>query len=84
MLQNREGQRVPQATFRTRTENGDWKTITTDDLFKGQTVVVFSLPGRLRPLARPRTCRAITSSRRRLLQTASIASCAFRSTMPSS
>ena len=41
-------------------------------------------PGRLRPLARPRTCRAITSSRRRLLQTASIASCAFRSTMPSS
>ena len=49
MLQNREGQRVPQATFRTRTENGDWKTITTDDLFKGQTVVVFSLPGAFTP-----------------------------------
>jgi glutaredoxin-like protein len=49
VLQNREGQRVPQATFRTRTESGDWKTITTDDLFKGKTVVVFSLPGAFTP-----------------------------------
>ena len=49
MLQNREGQKVPQATFRTRTESGDWKTITTDELFKGKTVVVFSLPGAFTP-----------------------------------
>ena len=49
MLQNREGQRVPQATFRTRTESGEWKTLTTDDLFKGKTVVVFSLPGAFTP-----------------------------------
>jgi len=46
--QNREGQNVPQASFRTRTE-ADWKTLTTDDLFKGKTVVVFSLPGAFTP-----------------------------------
>lgn len=48
MLQNREGQRVPQVTFRVR-ENGEWKNISTDDLFKGKTVVVFSLPGAYTP-----------------------------------
>ena len=48
MLQNREGQRIPQASFRTRTES-DWKTLTSDDLFKGKTVVVFSLPGAFTP-----------------------------------
>jgi len=49
MLQNREGQAVPQAIFRTRTESGDWKNVTTDDIFKGKTVVVFSLPGAFTP-----------------------------------
>jgi glutaredoxin-like protein len=48
MLQNREGQKVPQASFRSRNES-DWKTLTTDELFKGQTVVVFSLPGAFTP-----------------------------------
>ena len=48
MPQNREGQNVPQASFRTRTE-ADWKTLTTDDLFKGKRVVVFSLPGAFTP-----------------------------------
>jgi glutaredoxin-like protein len=48
MLQNREGQKVPQVTFRTRTGN-DWKSVTTDDVFKGKTVVVFSLPGAFTP-----------------------------------
>ena len=48
MFQNREGQRVPQVTFRTRGET-DWKPITSDDLFKGKTVVVFSLPGAFTP-----------------------------------
>src|SRR6185295_3691415 len=48
MLQSREGQKVPQATFRARTES-DWKTLTTDDIFKGKTVVVFSLPGAFTP-----------------------------------
>jgi len=48
VLENREGQRVPQANFRARGES-DWKTLTTDDIFKGKTVVVFSLPGAFTP-----------------------------------
>ena len=49
MFANREGQRVPQATFHTRTEAGEWKPLSTDDIFKGKTVVVFSLPGAFTP-----------------------------------
>ena len=49
MFENREGQRIPQAGFRTRTEGGEWKTLTTDELFKDKTVVVFSLPGAFTP-----------------------------------
>jgi glutaredoxin-like protein len=52
MFTNREGQRVPQVTLRTRA-NGQWQTVTTDDVFKGRTVVVFSLPGAFTP-----TCSA--------------------------
>ena len=48
MFTNREGQRVPQVAFRTRA-NGEWKTVTTDEIFKGRTVVVFSLPGAFTP-----------------------------------
>jgi glutaredoxin-like protein len=48
MLQNREGQKVPQVAFHTRTQS-DWKTLTTDELFKGKSVVVFSLPGAFTP-----------------------------------
>lgn len=48
MLPNREGQRVPNVTFHTRKDN-QWVDITTDDLFKGKTVVVFSLPGAFTP-----------------------------------
>lgn len=48
MLSNREGQRVPQATFRTR-QNNQWVDVTTDDLFAGKTVIVFSLPGAFTP-----------------------------------
>ena len=48
MLPNKEGQRVPNVTFHTITK-GDWKDVTTDDLFKGKTVVVFSLPGAFTP-----------------------------------
>ena len=48
MFKNREGQRVPQVTFRARSES-DWKPVTTDDIFKGKTVVVFSLPGAFTP-----------------------------------
>lgn len=48
MLPNHEGKRVPQVQFRVR-ENNQWKTVTSDDIFKGRTVVVFSLPGAFTP-----------------------------------
>ena len=48
MIATRTGQRVPQVSFRTR-EGGEWKTVTTDEIFKGKTVVVFSLPGAFTP-----------------------------------
>ncbi len=52
MLPNREGQRVPSVTFRTR-QNNDWVDVTTDELFSGKTVIVFALPGAFTP-----TCSA--------------------------
>jgi glutaredoxin-like protein len=48
MLNNHEGQRVPNVAFRVRQDN-EWKTVTTDELFTGKTVVVFSLPGAFTP-----------------------------------
>ena len=48
MLENREGQRIPQAVFHTRRDH-EWVDVTSDDLFKGKTVVVFSLPGAFTP-----------------------------------
>jgi glutaredoxin-like protein len=48
MFENREGKRVPQVNFRTRVNN-EWKDVSTDDIFKGKTVVVFSLPGAFTP-----------------------------------
>lgn len=48
MLKNLEGQKVPSVTFRTR-ENNTWKDITTDEIFNGKTVALFSLPGAFTP-----------------------------------
>ena len=48
MLSNREGQSVPQVTFHTRQDH-EWVDVTSDDIFKGKTVVVFSLPGAFTP-----------------------------------
>jgi glutaredoxin-like protein len=48
MLKNQEGKRVPNVVFHTRVDN-EWKDVSTDDLFKGKTVVVFSLPGAFTP-----------------------------------
>lgn len=42
------GQKVPQVVFRTR-DGHQWKDVSTDDIFKGKTVVVFSLPGAYTP-----------------------------------
>ena len=47
-MKNIEGQKVPQVTFRARSAS-DWQPLTTDDVFKGKTVVVFSLPGAFTP-----------------------------------
>jgi glutaredoxin-like protein len=43
-----EGKPVPPVTFKAR-PNDQWRDITTDELFKGRTVVVFSLPGAYTP-----------------------------------
>ena len=48
MSQSHEGKRVPNVTFRTRV-GGEWRNITTDEIFKGKNVVVFSLPGAFTP-----------------------------------
>lgn len=48
MLENREGQRIPQVTFKTRRDN-DWADVTSAEIFDGRTVVVFSLPGAFTP-----------------------------------
>jgi len=48
MLQNKEGQTVPNVNFRARVNN-EWKDISTDELFAGKTVIVFSLPGAFTP-----------------------------------
>lgn len=48
MLEAREGQNIPQVTFPIR-HNNEWHSVTTDELFKDQTVVVFALPGAFTP-----------------------------------
>lgn len=48
MMQHREGQPVPQVTFRTR-HNDEWVDVSSDALFKGRNVVVFALPGAFTP-----------------------------------
>ncbi|ART81968.1 glutathione peroxidase [Oceanisphaera profunda] len=48
MLEDKTGQAVPQVTFRTR-QGEQWVDVSTDDIFKGKTVAVFSLPGAFTP-----------------------------------
>ena len=47
-MENRIGQKVPQVTFHTR-DNHEWVDVTTNDVFKDKTVVLFSLPGAFTP-----------------------------------
>ena len=47
-LPNHEGQTVPDTTFRIRRDD-DWATLTTEELFAGKNVIVFSLPGAFTP-----------------------------------
>lgn len=48
MLNNREGQRVPDITFPTRVGN-EWVNVTSEELFAGKTVILFALPGAYTP-----------------------------------
>ena len=48
MFDSREGQSVPSVTFKTR-QGHEWIDLTTDEIFKGKTVVLFSLPGAFTP-----------------------------------
>lgn len=48
MLENREGQRIPEVVFRTR-EGNEWVDVQSVELFAGKTVVLFALPGAFTP-----------------------------------
>ena len=47
-MQTREGKSIPRVTFQVR-ENHEWVEVTSDDLFTGKRVAVFSLPGAFTP-----------------------------------
>ena len=48
MLENIEGQKVPNVTFPAR-QGDQWVNLSTEQLFSGKTVVVFALPGAFTP-----------------------------------
>jgi peroxiredoxin/glutaredoxin len=48
MLKNREGERIPEVTFRTR-EGANWKDLSTREVFAQKKVVLFALPGAFTP-----------------------------------
>ena len=47
-MENKEGQRVPEVTFKIRVNN-DWKELSTKEIFDGKTVALFALPGAYTP-----------------------------------
>ena len=48
MWQSKEGQRVPKVSFKV-SQGDQWIDITTDDIFKSKTVILFALPGAFTP-----------------------------------
>ena len=48
MFDNLEGKRIPAVTFRTR-RGHEWVDLTSDEIFAGRNVIVFSLPGAFTP-----------------------------------
>lgn len=48
MFKDIEGKRVPNVTFKTRRDH-EWVDLTSDDVFAGKNVIVFSLPGAFTP-----------------------------------
>lgn len=51
-MENKEGQNIPSVTVPARINN-EWNKLSTDELFRNKTVIVFSLPGAFTP-----TCSA--------------------------
>lgn len=47
-MENKEGQRVPEVTFKIRRDN-EWKELSTNEIFAGKTVALFALPGAYTP-----------------------------------
>ena len=47
-MNTREGKRIPSVIFRTRNDH-DWVDVSSDEMFAGKTVVLFSLPGAFTP-----------------------------------
>lgn len=48
MLENREGKEIPSVVFKVQ-KDGRWNDVSSDDIFSGKNVVVFSLPGAFTP-----------------------------------
>ncbi|NNE36774.1 MAG: peroxiredoxin, partial [Gammaproteobacteria bacterium] len=48
MLASKEGQAIPDVTFKTR-RNHEWIDVSSSELFDGKTVIIFSLPGAFTP-----------------------------------
>lgn len=48
MFKNLEGQKIPAVTFRTRRDH-EWVDLTSDEIFAGRNVIIFSLPGAFTP-----------------------------------
>ena len=48
MFASQEGKHVPHVTFHTR-QGDQWVDLSSDELFKNKTVIVFSLPGAFTP-----------------------------------
>ncbi len=48
MFNNLEGKRIPDVTFRTRRDH-EWVDVTSEEIFGGKNVVIFSLPGAFTP-----------------------------------
>lgn len=49
MFQKRERQPIPNVTFKLRGEDNNWLDLTSEEIFRDKTVVVFSLPGAFTP-----------------------------------
>ena len=47
-LPDRTGHRIPDVALRVR-RDGEWASVTTDEIFAGRNVVVFALPGAFTP-----------------------------------